>query len=590
MKLRGTARQALILCVGLALGAGAFRGENFLERLFVDLRFFIAAHARAQESISDRVAVVLMDPGSETRLAVPYGTKWRQFHPDLIRSLNEAGASLVVFDALFFDQDPARDPPFAAAIRAAGNVISGEDGSVAAAPALRSSFLAIGDLRIPQIGGVPRFLRTAVAETTSTAAKGLPPLSVLVISEHARQSGTAAPPIPSVSRIWIDFREPQSYFPTFSYADVLNPRDGRVRDLSTGSAMPLSVFAGRIVFVGRDEGDPSRTDRFPLPNTMGRLSPGVYGHAFAVDMMLNGRKIVRSSGWVDAICTLAMLALLLAIFELRARKLRTVILVLLPVAAFAACQALLSGPGIWLGLAPLLVAFCAGLAVHWVLLRISMAASLSRAMGFDPRLIDAFHKESAHQGGSVRKEVAILIVDIRDYTRYVSRTDPGTVSLVMSEYMGAMERRITGQGGYINKFVGDEIVAVFGFPLDAARATQRAVRAAVDMLDELDRLTAAWQERGLSSIERIGIGIDTGTVTFAVVGGRTRSQLDIIGDCINGASRIEHLTKELGHSLLVSEEVFRTLESDDSLAGLFELVKSVTVRGQGQRRVFGVVR
>jgi adenylate cyclase len=223
-------------------------------------------------------------------------------------------------------------------------------------------------------------------------------------------------------------------------------------------------------------------------------------------------------------------------------------------------------------------------------LRMSLTASLSRAMGFDPRLIDAFRRESARQGGSVRKEVAILIADVRDYTRYVSRADPGTVSLVMGEYMSAMERCITAQGGYINKYVGDEVVAVFGFPLGGARCAERAVRAAVDMLNELGRLTAAWKERGIPAIERIGVGIDTGIVSFAEVGGRTRSQLDIIGDCINGASRIEHLTKDIGRSLLVSEEVFRGLESSDSLYGLFELAKSVTVRGQGERRVFALAR
>jgi class 3 adenylate cyclase/CHASE2 domain-containing sensor protein len=584
MKLRARARQALLLAVGLALGMGVFRGENFLERLLVDLRFFIAAHARAHESISDRVAVVLMDSGSESRLAVPYGTKWRQFHPDIIRRLNEAGASLVVFDALFFDQDPVLDLPLAAAIRAAGNVMAGEDGSVLTAPGLRDSFLAIGDLRIPQMGGVPRFLHAG------PTARGLPPLSVLAVREHVRRSGAALPPVPDRNRLWLDFREPLSYFPAFSYEEVLHPRDSRVQDLSTGSAVPLSVFSGRIVFIGRDEGGSSRADRFPFPSTLGRLSPGVYGHAYAAEMLLHGTRIARSPGWVDAICVLALLALLLAVLEIRSRPLRIALLVFFPVGSFAACQVLLSGPGIWIGCAPLLVAFLSALALDRALTRMSLSSSLSRAMGFDPRLIDTFRRESARQGGSLRRDVAVLIADVRDYTRYVTRTSPATVSLVMSEYMGAMERCITNRGGYINKYVGDEIVAVFGFPLDAAGREERAVQAAIDMLDELARLTADWKDRGLSSIERIGIGIDTGAVSFAEVGGRTRSQLDIIGDCINGASRIEHLTKEIGRVLLVSEEVFRGLESCDSLAGLFELATTAAVRGQGERRVFALVR
>jgi class 3 adenylate cyclase len=76
-------------------------------------------------------------------------------------------------------------------------------------------------------------------------------------------------------------------------------------------------------------------------------------------------------------------------------------------------------------------------------------------------------------------------------------------------------------------------------------------------------------------------------VVFAEVGGRTKSQFDIIGDCINGASRIEHLTKDLHRALLISEEAYDALQGDDSLSGSFELVKSVVVRGQGERRIFG---
>jgi adenylate cyclase len=584
VRLRGTARRLLLLAVGCAVGAGLFHGENFLERAFIDLRFFIAAHARAQESFSDGIAVVLMDRASEARLAVPYGVKWRQFDPAFIRQLDAAGASLVVFDSVFFDQDPERDPPLAAAVRASGRVITGEDSKDHTTPTLRSSFLGIGDLNITPLGGVPRLIRTIPTE------EGLLPLSVLCVNERARLAGLALPPGDLRPRLWIDFREPLSWFPSFSYADVLNPRDGRVVDLGSGSPMPLSVFAGRIVFVGRDEGDPSRNDRFPFPSALGKLAPGVYGHAYAADMLLRGRTITRTAWWVDALCTAALLTLLLLVLEVSSRSLRAVALTLLPFAAFAVCQVLLSGPGLWLGYAPLLAGFLSALLAHWTLVRISLAASLDRAMGFDARLIDAFRREGEQRGGTVRRDVSILIADVREYTRYVSRTDPATVSLVMTEYMEAMERCITARGGYINKYVGDEIIAVFGFPLEQARGAERAVRAGMAILEELARLTESWRGRGIASISRIGVGIDTGTVTFVEVGGRTRSQFDIIGDCINGASRIEHLTKELRRTLLVSEEIVRAIDSDDSLAGLFELVKSAAVRGQGERRVFGLLR
>jgi adenylate cyclase len=176
---------------------------------------------------------------------------------------------------------------------------------------------------------------------------------------------------------------------------------------------------------------------------------------------------------------------------------------------------------------------------------------------------------------------------VRGYTAYVSGTDSAVVSRVMADYMAAMERCITAEGGYINKYVGDEIIAVFGFPLAAEGSAERAARAGMAMLVELNGLVAVWKQQGTACIERIGIGIDAGPVVFAEIGGHTKSQFDIIGDCINGASRIEALTKELKQGMLLSEEAYHGIEQNDSLAGSFGFVRTVAVRGQGRRRIYG---
>jgi class 3 adenylate cyclase/CHASE2 domain-containing sensor protein len=581
MRSRRIGRYALLLLVGLTCGAFIFGGENFLERLCIDLRFFIVSSLNIQETASDKIAIIRIDLRSESELTLPFGTKWRALYPGLLEKLNEARASLVVFDSMFLEQEPQWDKGLAAALAGAGNVIAGEDGSRPTEEALRGSFLALGNLNIRPLGGKPRFVRIG-------APSSLAPLSVVAAEEYAKRAGAAAPDVRGFrgSGFWINYREPPGYFPSFSFADVLRADNGRLAD---AARTPMSVFTDRIVLIGLDD-TTSKSDRFVFPNTWGREYPGVYAHAYATDTILHGRPVVRASPWIDAGTTLVFLVLLLLILEIRARKTRILLLVTLPLVVFLLFLLLLSGFNFWPGFAPFFAGFWAVLVLHWVLLRVSLVSSLSKAMGFDSRLIDAFRREGARTGGPVRKEVAILIADVRDYTRYVSRTDPVAVSQVMTEYMEGMERCITAQGGYINKYVGDEIIAVFGFPLVAEQCAERAARAAIAMQDELSRLVASWKERGLPSIVRIGIGIDTGAVVFAEVGGRTKSQFDIIGDCINGASRIEHLTKELRKALLISEEAYDALESDDSLSGSFELVKSVVVRGQGERRIFGLVR
>lgn len=570
-------RYALLLLAGLGLGALVFGGENFLERFFIDLRFFIVSSRNAQETASNQIAVIRIDLRSETALALPFGPKWRSQYPGLLRKLNEAGATLIVFDSMFLDQEPRWDPPLAAALAGAGNVMAGEDGSRPTQAALRGSFLALGNLNIKPLGGKPRFVRAAAPGT-------LPPLSVRAVEEYAKRAAAAAAVRgKSTGGFWINYGEPPGYFPSFSFTDVMHAEDGRLGDTAR---TPMSVFTDRIVFIGLDD-TTSKSDRFTFPNTWSRDYPGVFAHAYAADTILRGRPVVRVSPWIDAGITLVFIVLLLILLEMHARKARILLLVILLPAVFLLYVVLLSGLSLWPGYAPLFAAFWSVLVLHWVLLRISLVTSLSKAMGFDARLMDAFRREGARAGGPVRKEVAILIADVRDYTRYVSRTDPVSVSQVMVEYMEAMERCITSRGGYINKYVGDEIVAVFGFPLAAEQCAERAAHAALDMQDSLSRLLASWKERGIPGIERIGIGIDTGTVVFAEVGGKTKSQFDIIGDCINGASRIEHLTKDLQRTLLISEEAYDALQGDDSVS--FELVKSVVVRGQGERRIFGLI-
>ncbi len=581
MSLPRLARRAVLFALGILIGAAAFKGENFLERLFIDLRFFIVSSLHVEDVASDRVAIIAMDNRSEEILTVRFGSKWRQFHPELIGILNEAGAALIVFDSKFLDDEPRWDPGFAAALRKAENVIAGEDEPFSTIPSLRGAFLAIGDLRWKALGKVPRFV------SLSDDPAVMRPLSVIAVEQAARRAGMPGP----VARFhqspgfWIDFRREPSEFFSFSYADVLLAAEGRIQNAERTA---MSVFKDKIVLIGLDDAT-SQADRFVFPNTMLRQYPGVYGEAYAVQTVLDDAAVSRPSPWVDGALTGGFLVLLLLVLDIRARKTRTIVLAALPVALFILETVLLSTVDLWLGYAPLITAYAAVLLAHWIGVRITLASSLSRAMGFDPHLMESFRRESARLGGPVRKDVTILIADVRGYTAYVSATDSAVVSRVMAEYMAAMERCITGEGGYINKYVGDEIISVFGFPLAAEASAERAARAALAMLGELAALAATWREQGIPCIERMGIGIDTGHVVFAEIGGRTKSQFDIIGDCINGASRIEHLTKEMKRSLLISEEVYRGIEKDDSLSGSFGFLKTVAIRGQGARGIYGLI-
>lgn len=543
---------------------------NPVELFLLDARFVVASAVAPAGERSSEVALVLMDEDSEVSLGVPYGSRWRAFHPRLLSVLREAGASIVAFDAEFSAAESGLDADFVAALRTSAVVIAGESRVGSTIPGIRAALADVGWLGVHEYGSVPR---EVVARPTDTGGEAL---SVAVVRRV--RGSPAAPP-----RFWIDYRRPPSYFPAFSYIDVLNAADGRIADRDR---TPLSLLQGKIVLVGRDI---PGADQLVLPSAPGRRLAGVIGQAYAVQTLLDSTPIRAPARWIEVVAVLVTALLAALVLSLRGRMLRVVLLALVAIGSLVAAQLVLLEKAVWIQVAPLAAAFAAGLGVHWAARRMSLTRALSRTIGFNADLIERFRREQARSGGHLEREVCVLVADVRDYTRFVSKHEPRQVAAVMGDYVSAIEGIITAQGGYVNKYVGDEVVAVFGFPLSAERCEERAVTAARAMLQSLDSLRHAWTGRGLPGIQRIGIGMDRGPVTFAEVGGRTKSQFDMIGNCINGAARLQALTKTLGTSLVISEELYHALAASPRLPAAFARIGRTAIRGQGARTLYGLV-
>jgi two-component system, sensor histidine kinase ChiS len=129
---------------------------------------------------------------------------------------------------------------------------------------------------------------------------------------------------------------------------------------------------------------------------------------------------------------------------------------------------------------------------------------------------------------------------------------------------------VTKQNGFIDKYIGDAIMALF-------RTSENALDAAIDMLDELYLYNKKRQERNYEKIS-IGIGIHTGRLILGIVGSELRIQGTVISDAVNLASRIEGLTKMYGATLLMSEETFKTLEKKDKY--YTRIIDRVKVKGK----------
>ncbi|MDX1932912.1 MAG: adenylate/guanylate cyclase domain-containing protein [Capsulimonadales bacterium] len=159
-----------------------------------------------------------------------------------------------------------------------------------------------------------------------------------------------------------------------------------------------------------------------------------------------------------------------------------------------------------------------------------------------------------------RLPMAILFSDIRGFTTYASGQPPDQVHRQLTEYLSEMTDVIFSHRGFVDKFMGDGIMALFDPFRQRENVSATAVLCAVDMLRRLERLNDRWAAQGLPTW-RVGIGIHRGEVLFGNLGSARRKTLTAIGDCVNIASRIEGATKDYQVTLLISEAVRRDVEA-----------------------------
>jgi adenylate cyclase len=161
-----------------------------------------------------------------------------------------------------------------------------------------------------------------------------------------------------------------------------------------------------------------------------------------------------------------------------------------------------------------------------------------------------------------RREVVVLFSDIRAFTSWSEKDSPEEVVERLNEYFDAMVDCITANGGVVDKFIGDAIMAVFGGVMPLPAPGDSAVAAAVAMRQRLRALNAQWQARGIAPLDN-GIGMDFGVVLQGNIGSRRRKDFTVIGDTVNTASRLESLTKEQGSGVLVTSALTATLGSEN---------------------------
>lgn len=186
-----------------------------------------------------------------------------------------------------------------------------------------------------------------------------------------------------------------------------------------------------------------------------------------------------------------------------------------------------------------------------------MKSTMARYM--DPGVADQLMAGGVDLLGGLETTATVLFSDVRGFTTLTEALGPqGTVAL-MNEYFTLMVDCITAQGGMLDKYIGDAIMAVFGVPVEHDDDEDRAVKASIAMLKTLDLWNKDRIVKGQIPV-KIGIGLNTDLIVSGNIGSPTRMNYTVIGDGVNLASRLESACKQYAANLLISEYTFNKLK------------------------------
>ena len=199
----------------------------------------------------------------------------------------------------------------------------------------------------------------------------------------------------------------------------------------------------------------------------------------------------------------------------------------------------------------------------------------------DPGMVKKLQKDpSLLKLGGETRTMTFLFCDIRGFTPISEKYkgNPSGLTKLINRFLTRMTDVIISNGGTIDKFMGDCIMAFWNAPIENNKHREMAVKSALEMTVALADLNVHLNAEGLPKIN-IGIGINTGEALVGNMGSEQRFDYSVIGDAVNLASRLESSSKTLGKTLVIGEETRRTIEKDYP----FDYIDSITVKGKTEK-------
>ena len=317
---------------------------------------------------------------------------------------------------------------------------------------------------------------------------------------------------------------------------------------------------------GRGPGDPCRLAPHRQRARHGGSVPGVFLHAAAADAVLSGWAPSLVPNWVRLLATAAAAGIATAMAV--SGQLRWAIpgVVGLTLAVFTAGVLLLEN-GILVHSSDPLVAGPAAFAAGWAV-RISLldrqARSIRREFGryLAPALIERMiDQDTVPELGGESRTVTVMFADLSGFTRLSSEVPEKELFQVLNEYLDRCAGIVQAHGGYVDKFIGDAVMAIWNAPADLPDHPRQAVVAGLAMSRAVDEIRAASEAAGRPGF-RIKVAINTGPAIVGNIGSRERMNYTVVGSAVNVAARLEDLPRIFDCRVIMGGSTARAVADD----------------------------
>src|SRR3989442_7421773 len=523
-----------------------------------------------------QIVIVTIDESTFTEM----NEQWpfaRARHAELLMQLAAGKPRLIGVDLIFdapSSRGPKDDEAFGKAIAFAGNVVLGaaytkdiqpytrRETFNVPIPVLRRGAAAVApvNMHADADGDVRRVPLMVTPEQ-------LAPMPAFDTTLHRllAKSGFPVAPLPTSPSILINFRGGPTTYPRVSYHRVVR------------GEIPSEHWKDKIVLIGPTS--PILHDQFPTAFAPGGDMPGVEIHANALETLVRGEPIREVPRPVST--ALAVVAGFLGCAL---------------VVRLHAFRALLAATGLWLILT---LAAYARLVLMDVWMR-GMAGTVALLLGYGGTVIEHFvreqrdrrrlqqffspavarevvrHKEEGSLDTS-RRLVTVLFSDIRGFTTLSEQLQPEQVAEMLREYLTEMTEIVFRNGGTVDKYIGDCVMALYNVPLEDPEHAVKAVRTALEFQERTLAVSKRWEGK-LGIAIRNGVGINTGEAVVGTLGSRQLFQYTAICDTINLGARLESITKDYKTNIIISESTY-VLVKDQFVT---KELGDVTVKGKSQ--------